>query len=130
MIMSLIRWPIGQLILLVDALTAPKRPQRDPAEQALLDEATRGMALYQYRACPFCVKTRRAIRRLGLNIEIRDAKGDPRWREQLLSEGGKTQVPCLLIPQGSDKPLWMYESGDIIEHLEQCVSAAPGFNNA
>ena len=33
MIMGLIRWPIGQLILLVDALTAPKPPHRDPAEQ-------------------------------------------------------------------------------------------------
>lgn len=120
MIMSLIRWPIGRLILLIDALTAPKPPVRDPAEQALLDEATAGMTLYQFRTCPFCVKTRRAIRRLGLNIALRDAKRDPGAREALLAGGGKLQVPCLYSAQGGGE--WLYESGDIIERLEQLVT--------
>ena len=121
MIWNLIRWPLGQLILLVDFLTAPKRPERNPLEQARIDEAMRGLALYQFRTCPFCVKARRAMRRLGLNIETRDARHDPKWRAQLLAEGGRLQVPCLYIPAESGEAQWLYESNDIIRYLEERV---------
>lgn len=123
MIMKLIRWPLGQLILLVDAVTAPRRPQRDAATQARIDDAARNLAVYQYRACPFCVKTRRAMRRLGIEVELRDAKSDPRWRDELLAEGGRLQVPCLRIPQADGSVQWLYESNDIIAYLEQIVAA-------
>ena len=122
MIWNLIRWPLGQLILLVDFLTSPQAPQRAPLEQAKIDMATRDMALYQFKACPFCVKTRRAMKRLGLNIELRDARHDPTWRRQLLAEGGRLQVPCLYIPAGSGDAQWLYESSDIISYLEQRFS--------
>ena len=119
MLMQLIRWPIGQLILLGDALTSPKPPQRAAEDQAAIDRATEGYALYQFKACPFCVKTRRAMRRLGLNIELRDAANDPRWRELLLKGGGRIQVPCLYRPAGDGKGDWMYESSEIIDYLNQ-----------
>ncbi len=128
MIFKLIRWPLGQLILLVDFLTAPRRPQRDAQLQARIDDQTRHLALYQFATCPFCVKTRRAIRRLGLNIELRDAQHDPKWRNQLLTEGGRLQTPCLAISDDSGQLRWLYESKDIITYLEQCVAtleAAP-----
>ena len=128
MIFKLIRWPLGQLILLVDFLTAPRRPQRDAQLQARIDDQTRHLALYQFATCPFCVKTRRAIRRLGLNIELRDAQHDPKWRNQLLAEGGRLQTPCLAISDDSGQLRWLYESKDIIAYLEQCVAtleAAP-----
>ena len=118
LIMRLIRWPIGQLILLLDYLTSPSPPQRDPAEQARLDEQTSKLALYQFVTCPFCVKTRRALRRFGLNIELRDAQNDPRWRQQLLDDGGRLQVPCLYIPGIDGDDRWLYESNDIIAYLE------------
>ena len=119
MIMRMIRWPIGQLILLVDVLTSPRPPAREPAEQAMLDEKTRELAIYQFRACPFCVKTRRALRRLGLKVELRDAQHDPRWREELLTHGGRLQVPCLFIPGNDGNDQWLYESNDIIAYLER-----------
>ena len=122
MIMQLIRWPLGQLILLADAVTAPKPPVRAADVQARIDQATRDLALYQFRTCPFCVKTRRALRRLGLSIELRDAKGDARWRTELLTDGGRIQVPCLKIPQPDGSARWMYESDDIISFLEQLVT--------
>lgn len=124
MIFQLIRWPLGQLILLGDALTAPRRPQRDPAEQARIDAASAGLALYQYHACPFCVKTRRAMRRLGVDIELRDAKRESHWRDELLDGGGKLQVPCLRIPQPDGGVSWLYESNDIIAWLERLVDEA------
>ncbi|MCB1773840.1 MAG: glutathione S-transferase N-terminal domain-containing protein [Gammaproteobacteria bacterium] len=123
MIFKLIRWPLGQLILLVDFLTRPTPPQRPAELQARIDASTRDMALYQFRACPFCVKTRRALRRLGLQIELRDARGDGQWRTQLEQEGGKIQVPCLYLPGEDGEARWLYESGDIIAYLEQHVAA-------
>ena len=119
MIWNLIRWPLGQLILLIDFLTSPRTPERTAEEQARIDAQTRGMALYEFKACPFCVKTRRAMKRLGLNIELRDARGDMQWRQQLLAEGGRLQVPCLYIPQSSGDAQWLYESDDIIAYLEE-----------
>lgn len=121
MIFKLIRWPLGKLILLLDFLTRPRPPQRTAGLQQQIDQATRGLALYQFHACPFCVKTRRAMRRLGLQIETRDAQGDPHWRQQLLTEGGKLQVPCLYLPQPDGGATWLYESDAIIAFLDDTV---------
>jgi glutaredoxin len=126
MIFKLIRWPLGKLVLLVDFVTRPRPPQRDPALQASIDEATRGMALYQFQACPFCVKTRRAMRRLGVEIETRDASDDATHRARLEQEGGRIQVPCLYIPAADGSAEWLYESNDIIARLGSLVSATEG----
>lgn len=130
MILELVRWPLGQLILLVDWLTSPTPPQRDPREQVRIDRALAGLALYQFETCPFCVKTRRAMRRLGLSIETRDARRDPQWRQQLLREGGRLQAPCLYIPDGDGEARWMYESNDIIAYLEQRCARLEGPHSA
>lgn len=116
--MSTIRAILGKIILFLDWLTSPKNPDHSPEKQAELDAQTKNMALYQYVACPFCVKTRRAIKRLGLNIELRDAKNNPEYRLELEQQGGKQQVPCLRIdePEGVT---WMYESSDILAYLKQ-----------
>ena len=123
MIFKLIRWPLGRLILLTDFLTRPKPPARPEPVQQRIDDAMAPLAMYQFHACPFCVKTRRAIRRLGLNIELRDARNDARWRDALEQGGGRIQVPCLYIPDNPPGEQWMYESDDIIAYLEQRVSA-------
>ncbi len=115
--MSIIRWLLGRIILFFDWLTQPKKPDHSPEKQAQLDAQTANMALYQYAACPFCVKTRRAIRRLGLNIELRDAKNNPQYRAELEQQGGKQQVPCLRIQESDGSIRWLYESGDIIDFL-------------
>lgn len=119
--MSAIRYVLGQIILFVDWITRPKPPNHPPEVQQALDAETRHMALYQFHLCPFCVKTRRAIRRLGLNIELRDARNDPRHQAELVEQGGQYQVPCLAI-QEQDGTRWLYESGDIISYLEQRFS--------
>ena len=116
--MKLIRWILGRIILLVDALTAPKPMQRPTEKQKEVDTQTQQMKLYQYLACPFCVKARRVIRRLGLDIETRDAKRNPDWMQELSSEGGKVQVPCLKIDHQDGRVEWMYESDAIIQYLE------------
>jgi glutaredoxin len=117
--MEVIRWLLARLILLYDRLTQPDWPQLAPEVQAELDRATENLALYQFEACPFCVKTRHAMRRLGLRIELRDARRDETHRVRLLAEGGKLQAPCLRIAEPDGSARWLYESDDIIAYLER-----------
>ena len=116
--MALIRLILGKLILLLNWVFTPKSVERDPALQASIDEQTASLTLYQYEACPFCVKVRRAMKRQGLNIEVRDVKRNDAAREELLAGGGDLKVPCLRIREGERGYQWMYESREIIGYLE------------
>lgn len=116
--MRLIRWILGKLILIADALLPPKvSVHRSLEDQKRVDGETASLKLYQYRACPFCVKVRRAMKRLGLKIETRDALHDMTYRQELLQKGGKTKVPCLRISDASGDT-WLYESSEIIAYLQ------------
>ena len=117
--MKIIRFLLGKIILFIDALTRPKPMQRPAEEQAKVDAQTQHLALYQYLACPFCVKVRRHIRRLNLNIETRDAKGNEDYKKELLEQGGKAQVPCLRIAEPGQPVRWLYESDAIIAYLSE-----------
>ncbi len=116
---KILRFILQPIILLIDRLTRPAWPKRSQQEQALLDDKTSYLALYQFHSCPFCIITRRTMRRLGLNIELRDAQNDPQWRQELIEQGGKRQVPCLRIRNEDGKVEWLYESKDIKRYLEQ-----------
>lgn len=115
--MAFIRWIVGKIILFLDALTSPRGPERSREAQEKIDALTAPLAVYQFAACPFCVKVRRFLKSEGIKLELRDAKSEP-WRTELLKEGGKLQVPCLRIPREDGSVRWMYESRDIIAHLE------------
>lgn len=113
-----VRWVLGQIIIFLDWITRPKPVQRSEQSQAEVDKQTSNMALYHFQMCPFCVKTRRQIHRLGLKIENRDARYDEKWNQELINEGGKYQVPCLKIIKEDGSVEWMYESTDINQYLE------------
>ena len=91
---------------------------RSPEEQARIDAECARLALYQFRSCPYCVKVRRAFNRLGISIAIRDIRMEPPFKEELLREGGKGQVPCLRIEEEDGSVRWLYESYDIVKYLE------------
>jgi glutaredoxin len=113
---------LGPILLAADRLTAPRGIERDPSEQQRIDALTKDLVMYQFLTCPFCIKTRRAIRRLSLNIETRDALGHAPSRQQLLEGGGKIKVPCLRITADDGSVEWLYESNEIISYLEQRVA--------
>ncbi len=119
-IAPLIRWPIGRLILLLNFIFSPKAVKRSADEQQQLDEKTKALVLYQLPACPFCVKVRRAIKRNGLNIEVRNISQNQAYLDELIKEGGKRTVPCLRIEKAG-KVEWLYESNDIINYLDKLV---------
>ncbi|PLW70714.1 glutaredoxin family protein [Pseudohalioglobus lutimaris] len=115
--MAIIRLILGKLILLFNWLFTPRGIARDASAQAAIDRQTESLRLYQYEACPFCVKVRRAMKRMSLNIETRDIKRVPAAREELLAGGGNLKVPCLRVEREDGQVNWMYESGDIINYL-------------
>ena len=117
--MKLIRWIIGRVILAVDFLTRPKPIVRDIKDQEFVDAKTTKMSLYQFNACPFCVKVRRQLRKHSLNIELRDAKNNPSFKKELIKEGGKHKVPCLRIEDANLNVRWLYSSDDICLFLKE-----------
>ena len=117
--MAQIRWALGSLILFFNWLFTPSGVKRKAGEQASIDAQTLGLVLYQYKACPFCVKVRRAMQRHSLNIETRDVKRSASAKQQLLAGGGDLKVPCLRVEDDQGQVQWMYESRHIIGYLEQ-----------
>ncbi len=51
-----------------------------------------------------------------LNVELRSTS-DRQHSADLVKGGGKSQVPCLRIDDGSGNVQWMYESDDIIRYF-------------
>ena len=120
--MRLIRAVLGPMILLWDKIFPPEPIERDVARQREVEAAAGHLKLYQFLACPFCVRVRRQMKRLDLPIETRDTKRNETWREELLAEGGSPKVPCLRIEEeGSVR--WLYESKAINEYLEERFAA-------
>ena len=106
-------------ILLWEVATTPKGVVRQQEEQQQVDQQCRNLVLYQFTTCPFCIKVRREIRRLSLNIELRDAQKNQKNRADLLQGGGEIKVPCLKITDAQGNSRWMYESSAIIQYLHQ-----------
>ncbi|CAA0105785.1 Uncharacterised protein [Halioglobus japonicus] len=117
--MAIIRFILGRLILLFNWAFPPKSVKRDLTQQAQIDLQTNNLTLYQYAACPFCVKVRRAMKRQALKIDTKDVKRIPDAREELMAGGGQLKVPCLRIEQEDGQPQWMYESNEIINYLAE-----------
>ncbi|MBV2128711.1 glutaredoxin family protein [Arsukibacterium indicum] len=123
----LVRLILTPFMLLAEWLTTPKAPERSAQQQAEVDAACQQLALYQFSACPFCIKVRKEIARLGLNIEKRNAQHNAAHRNELQTKGGRVKVPCLRIsapalqnePEAEQNEQWLYESDDIIGYLRQ-----------
>lgn len=117
--MAIIRAILGSLILFFDWVFTPRGIKRAESDQSQINQQTEKLTLYQYKACPFCVKVRRAMKRMSLPVETKDAKRNEQSKEELVSGGGQLKVPCLKIEDDKGEVSWMYESSDIINYLEE-----------
>ena len=121
--MFLIRSFLAVIIRIVDFFFAPKLAKLPEAQALKVKEETQSMRVYQFKACPFCVKLRWAMRRMGVDLPFEDAKNDPKAKQELLTGGGKVKVPCLKYEKdGQEK--WLYESSDIELFLRNLVQNA------
>ena len=117
--MRIIHFILGRIILFVDWLTTPRGIKRPTEQQSAIDEQCQSLTLYQYKTCPFCVKVRRTMKRLSLDVEKRDPKRSEIAKKELVDGAGKLKCPCLKIDEGDKGVRWMFDSKDIISYLEE-----------
>ena len=112
-----LRIALGPVMLLKERLSQPKGVLRSQAGQAAVDQACRGLVLYQYKTCPFCIKVRQEMRRLSLTVAKVDAQPEGPDRAALVQQGGQAKVPCLKITDEAGNSHWLYDSQKIISYL-------------
>ena len=76
------------------------------------------MTIYEFKACPFCVRVRRFMKKNNIFINTKDARRSKVFAQELIDGGGKLQVPCLKIGDSNNSE-WLYESKDIILYLKK-----------
>jgi glutaredoxin len=96
-VFKVVRIVLTPVMLMSEKLTTPKGIKRSGAAQADVNVACQQLALFQFTACPFCIKVRKEMARLNLPISKMDAQNDTQNRAELASGGGKIKVPCLRI---------------------------------
>lgn len=91
-----------------------------PAAEAAEDH----LALYHFDGCPFCMRVRRAIDALGIEVELRNIYEDSAHMNALREARGRSTVPVLRItsPDGAER--WMPESADIVRYLQATYGQA------
>lgn len=72
--------------------------------------------LYYKPSCPYCQDVLSEAEKIGLELKLLDINSDPKIAEELITRGGKRQVPYLV---DETQGIEMYESKDIIEHLKE-----------
>lgn len=71
------------------------------------------LELYVLPQCPYCHKVQQYIEKKNIQgIQIKNIQ-DPKNKEELISIGGKKQVPCLVHNKQA-----LYESDEIIKWLK------------
>tara|TARA_R110000868_G_scaffold138605_6_gene352831 strand:- start:80 stop:451 length:372 start_codon:yes stop_codon:yes gene_type:complete len=118
LLINLIRNLLGGIIAAIDFVTRGTKLKRTSEAQQQVEAELEKLSLYQFFACPFCIKTRRAMYKMNLPIVKRNASQGSPYREELLQGGGKIQTPCLRIEK-DDGVEWLYESSEIISYLEK-----------
>ena len=118
MLLKVLRESLGQLVVIINFITLPRKMIRSAVAQNQVNEQASKFSLYQFPRCPFCVRTRRTIHKLNLPIELRDASRGSTYRDELEAEGGEIKVPCLRI-EDNDTTQWLYESSEIIAFLNE-----------
>jgi len=121
---KLVRLIVGPFLLLSEQMNKPKGVLRTTDEQTRVDGECKQLALYQFSTCPFCIKVRQELRRLSLNVELRDAQHAPENRQALITQGGSSKVPCLKISEADGTSRWLYDSKAIIAYLQQRFAVA------
>ncbi|MDX1587615.1 MAG: glutathione S-transferase N-terminal domain-containing protein [Oleiphilaceae bacterium] len=120
-----LRLILTPVVLIQEKLSTPKGLQRSPEAQKKVARECQKLALYQFNACPFCIRVRKEMARLALPIELREAQNNPDNRKDLEAGGGRIKVPCLRIEHEDGSQEWLYESDSIKSWLQQRFEASP-----
>lgn len=123
MLVKALRNGLGMTLVFANWLTLPRALKRSAEEQQTVNEQAESLQLYQFRACPFCIKVRRHMHRLNVPVQTVEASRGTAACIELEEQGGKSQVPCLRIETGQGVQ-WLYESSAINEYLNEHFAPA------
>lgn len=123
MLVKALRNGLGMILVFANWLTLPRPLKRAAAEQQAIKEQAQRLRLYQFRACPFCIKVRRHMHRLNVPVQTVEASRGTAARTELEEQGGKSQVPCLRI-ETEQGVQWLYESSAINDYLSEHFAPA------
>lgn len=80
------------------------------------------ITLYVKTGCPFCAAVLNKVEELGIEIEEKNV-ADEGVADELIALGGKKQMPYMV---DTESGVSMYESSDIIDHLEKRFGGGDG----
>ena len=72
------------------------------------------LLLYYSPWCPFCQRVLSHLEKIKKTIPMKNLQNDREGRQDLISIGGKAQIPCLIINGEA-----LYESQDIINWISK-----------
>lgn len=72
------------------------------------------LTLYYKPTCPYCQRVLVANESIKAPLELKNVSENRAFMEELITQGGKQQVPYLV---DTERSVAMYESGDIIDYL-------------
>lgn len=102
---------------MINFLFRSKAPIRTQEQQIQVKLKAENILLYYKNTCPFCLIVKSKIKKLAINIELKNIIKNEQAYNELVKGGGKPTVPCLKI-EGKEKTTWLYESSDITAYLE------------
>src|SRR6059058_4295307 len=73
------------------------------------------MELYQAEWCPHSHRVRQRPTELGVDVRIRQVPADPDEREELRSAAGTSEIPVLVLDDGSP----VCGADQILDHLDR-----------
>ena len=110
---------LGKCSVWFEGFSKPVTPvQRSSEEQASIERKAAYLTLYDQGSNSCSTKVRRHIKWLNLPIVVKDLKRCHIYQKELLSGGGRAQLPCLRIEKTTGTE-WLYESEDIIRYLDR-----------
>jgi glutaredoxin len=92
---------------------------RKNLDQSARDSLASRLVFYGYDTCPYCVKVRRVMKELGLDLANKNTARDLTLRDELQRRGGSSMVPCLQITMKNGHIFWLYESDLIVKFLKK-----------
>ncbi|OGX05635.1 MAG: glutaredoxin [Omnitrophica WOR_2 bacterium GWA2_47_8] len=67
------------------------------------------LTLYYRDTCPYCQKVLNHLKQANISVTMKNVETAPANREELITIGGKGQIPCLVIDGKA-----LYESDGIV----------------
>ena len=88
----------------------PENPDKQQADD---------LAIYMFPTCPYCRRVMSTADALDVEVEYRNIRKNPEYREELIEARGQKTVPVLRIAssEAGESDEWMPESRDIEQYL-------------